>query len=235
VERAEIPQGVQLSPARWARAALLSALALTVLLCTAPVAGATTHHRRHHVHAKKLRHRRRAHPTSHTFPAPAPAQCANADTPATSASVDAMRAAAVCLINQQRNKRGLPSLTPSSQLNSSAQSWNNVMVATGNFSHGPGTAFADRISAAGYDWQTAGENIATGYRTPRAVVSAWMASTDHCRNILDPSFRNVGTGETPATVGSFASDPATWTQDFGLLMSQSPLSGNHGPQNGCPH
>ena len=62
-----------------------------------------------------------------------------------------------------------------------------------------------------------------------------MASTDHCHNILDPSFRNVGTGETPSPVGGWASGPATWTQDFGLLMSQSAPSGNHGPQNGCPY
>jgi uncharacterized protein YkwD len=146
-----------------------------------------------------------------------------------------MRAAVVCLINQQRRDNGLPSLTVSPSLNHSAQGWTGVMVATGNFTHGPGTAFASRISAAGYDWQSAGENIATGYSTPRQVVAAWMASTDHCRNILDPSFRNVGTGEIPAAVGGFGSGPATWTQDFGLLMSQSPLSGNDGPQSGCPY
>ncbi len=172
---------------------------------------------------------------THHSAASAPAHCANANTAATSASVDAMRAAVVCLINQQRNQRGLPSLTVSSQLNSSAQAWNSVMVATGNFTHGPGNAFADRISAAGYDWQDAGENIATGYPTPSAVVRAWMASPDHCRNILDPRFRNVGTGETPAAVGSVASAPATWTQDFGLLMTRSPLSSNTRPQNGCPY
>ena len=107
------------------------------------------------------------------------------------------------------------------------------MVATGEFTHG--TNFAGRISAVGYDWQTAGENIATGYDTPRSVVKAWMASTDHCHNILDPSFRDVGTGVNPAPVGNYASDPSTWTQDFGLLMTDSPLSGNQGPMNGCPY
>ena len=62
-----------------------------------------------------------------------------------------------------------------------------------------------------------------------------MASTDHCHNILAPSFRNVGTGVSPRSVGVFSSGPSTWTQDFGLLQGQSPLSGNHGPQNGCPY
>ena len=151
----------------------------------------------------------------------------------TAASVDAMRAAVVCLVNQQRNARGLPSLTASPQLDSSAQAWTNVMVATGNFTHGPGTAFAGRISAAGYNWQFAGENIAAGYGTPSAAVGAWMASPDHCRNILDPSFRNVGTGESTGAVGD--NGTGTWTQDFGLLASQPPLSHNAAPQNGCPY
>jgi uncharacterized protein YkwD len=161
------------------------------------------------------------------------AQCAGANISATSASVDAMRAAVVCLINQQRNRRGLPSLSVSSQLNSSAQRWNSVMVSTDIFTHG--TNFAGRISAVGYNWQYAGENIATGYPTPAAVVSAWMASPDHCRNILDPHFRNVGTGESPAGIASEQSGSATWTQDFGLLMSQSAPSGNTAPQNACPY
>jgi uncharacterized protein YkwD len=144
-----------------------------------------------------------------------------------------MAAAVDCLINKERVARGLPALTDSSQLDHSAQSWNNAMVSSDNFSHGGD--FAGRISSAGYNWQTAGENIATGYLTPAQVVAAWMASPDHCHNILDPSFRNVGTGETPSPIGGWASGPATWTQDFGLLMSQSPLSGNHGPQDRCPY
>ena len=144
-----------------------------------------------------------------------------------------MRAAVVCLINQQRNAHGLPSLKVSPRLNRSAQSWNQAMVASGDFTHG--SNFAGRISAVGYDWQMAGENIATGFATPQSVVAAWMASPDHCRNILDPSFRDIGTGVSPAAVGSWASQPSTWTNDFGLLMSQNPPSGNTGPQNGCPY
>ena len=195
---------------------------------TAPAAGATTHSKRH----ARVHHRSPKRRVTHHAPA-APAPCVNANIPATSASVDAMRAAVVCLVNQQRSKHGLPGLTASAQLNSSAQAWNNAMVAANIFTHG--TNFAGRIGATGYNWQYAGENIATGYPTPSAVVTAWMASPDHCRNILDPHFRNVGTGESPAGIASEQSGASTWTQDFGLLMSQSPLSGSTGPQNGCPY
>ena len=199
----------------------------------APAAGAAAHsnrHRRHHHRRHHLRHHVKAVRQTR---ARVLQSCANASTPVSSASADAIRAAVVCLINQQRNAHGLPGLRVSPRLNRSAQSWNQTMVATGAFTHGAN--FAGRISAVGYDWQTAGENIATGFPTPQAVVSAWMASPDHCRNILDPAFRDVGTGVTDAAVGRWATQPATFTQDFGLLMSQNAPSGNTGPQNGCPY
>ena len=159
--------------------------------------------------------------------------CAYANLSASSAPLSEMRAAVVCLINDQRAIQGLPPLQVSAELNNSAQNWNQWMVSTGNFTHG--TDFAARISAVGYDWQTAGENIATGFATPQQVVNAWMASPDHCRNILDPSFRNIGTGVTSAAVGTWATQPSTWTNDFGLEMTQNPPSGNTAAQNGCPY
>lgn len=106
------------------------------------------------------------------------------------------------------------------------------MVHRDEFSH---ANFTGRISAVHYDWQAVGENIATGYPTPRQAVAGWMASPDHCRNILDPAFRDVGTGEVPAAVRGWAAGPATWTQEFGLTMNQSAPSRNHGPQAGCPY
>jgi uncharacterized protein YkwD len=211
---------------------MVCAIAVALVATVVPTAGATAH-RRHHARRHHRHHRR--HHTSDTavLARATTGGCAFADIAATSAPVDEMRAAVVCLINQQRNLHGLPGLEVSAKLNQSAQNWNQWMVSTGNFTHG--SNFAGRISAVGYNWQTAGENIATGFATPREVVAAWMASPDHCRNILDPSFRNIGTGVSPAAVGGFASQPSTWTNDFGLLMSQNPPSGNTGPQNGCPY
>jgi uncharacterized protein YkwD len=202
------------------------------LVTVAPSAGAAAHAKRHGHHKHRHRHKHGVAPANQAHDRLALA-CPSADTAASSASTDDMRAAVVCLINQQRNAHGLPSLKVSQRLNRSAQAWNQAMVLSGNFTHGAN--FAGRISAVGYDWQSAGENIATGFPTPRSVVNAWMASPDHCRNILDPSYRDIGTGETPSTVGSWANQPATWTQDFGLLMSQNAPSRNSGPQNGCPY
>jgi uncharacterized protein YkwD len=159
--------------------------------------------------------------------------CKNANTPATKASRAAMRDAVVCLINQQRVNRHLPALRARRSLDRSAQKWTDQMVASGQFTHG--VDFAARITAAGFIWSAAGENIATGFETPRDVVSAWMGSTDHCRNILDPTYADIGTGVNAHAVGNFASGPSTWTQDFGLWMGQGAPSGNQGPANGCPY
>ena len=89
------------------------------------------------------------------------------------------------------------------------------------------------LSAVGYNWSAAGENIATGFSTPWAVIKGWMGSTDHCRNILDPQFADLGVGVNSHRLGPYG--PSTWTQDFGLWMGHRAPSGNRGPQNGCPY
>ena len=55
----------------------------------------------------------------------------------------------------------------------------------------------------------AGENIAFGFETPRALVSAWMHSPGHRANILNRDFRRIGVS------GWRASNGVTYaTQDF---------------------
>jgi uncharacterized protein YkwD len=159
--------------------------------------------------------------------------CVGADTPATLASAQALRNAVLCLINKQRAARHLPQLRESGLLDRSAQSWSNAMVGGNFFSHG--ADFAARISAVGFDWSQAGENIATGFLTPRDVVAGWMASKGHCQNILGPAYSYVGTGVNRRPVRGWASAPATWTQDFALPMGRSVPSNNWGPASGCPY
>jgi uncharacterized protein YkwD len=56
---------------------------------------------------------------------------------------------------------------------------------------------------------TVGENIAYGYETPRALVSAWMHSAGHRANILSPHFHRIG------VAGWRSADGVTYaTQDF---------------------
>jgi uncharacterized protein YkwD len=168
--------------------------------------------------------------------APAAAQargCRNANTPISAASRPELQTAVACLVNLQRTERRLPRMRVSRRLNRSAQGWTNVMVSHGSFSHG--ADFAARITAVGFNWSTVGENIATGFATPAAVVSGWMSSTGHCQNILSPAFADMGTGVSHRSINGFSSGAGTWTQDFGLPMSAPRPSGNYGPASGCPY
>jgi uncharacterized protein YkwD len=234
--------------------AILILLVLAVPVATAPASGtaatprrhrhgrhhrhhARRHHaRHHHVHRHRARHHRaknhRASARSASSAAPVP-PCANANTPATAASLSEMRIAVECLVNAARLAKGLPALEDNAKLTVAAQSWTDWMVANNQFTHG--SDLGGRISAAGYDWQEVGENIATGLGTPRAVVKAWLASPEHCQNIMDPAYVSFGTGVRTTAVRGFSADPSTWTQDFGLTMSQSAPSTDQRPMHACPY
>ena len=55
-----------------------------------------------------------------------------------------------------------------------------------------------------------GENIAAGQPTPESVVAGWLRSEGHCRNIMNPGFRELGLGFAQGgTYGTY------WVQDFG--------------------
>jgi uncharacterized protein YkwD len=48
------------------------------------------------------------------------------------------------------------------------------------------------LSGSGYNWRAYGENVGEGYSTPEEVVTGWLKSPDHCRNIMDPVFKEAG-------------------------------------------
>ena len=165
-------------------------------------------------------------------PAAAHVRCADASIAAERLSDPAVRTALVCLINGYRTAHGLPPLRVSSRLDRAAQGWTDTMVSKDEFGSGD---LGARVRAAGVNYSTAGENIATGFRTPRQVLTAWLASTYHCRNILSPAYNEVGTGVSPRPVRRYATRAATWTEDFALPAGMRPPSGNAGPADGCPY
>lgn len=74
-----------------------------------------------------------------------------------------------------------------------------------------GRVLRDRVTAVGYSLTgiksyTIGENIAQGQRSIKEVSDAWQKSEGHCKNLMNPAFREVGV----ATVGNYY-----WVQDFG--------------------
>jgi len=57
-----------------------------------------------------------------------------------------------------------------------------------------------------------GENIAAGYGSPEEVVTAWMDSSGHRANILNPSYSRVGAGYAYCSGTKYGS---YWTLQFG--------------------
>ena len=142
------------------------------------------------------------------------------------ANLAQVRAATLCLINDERTSHGLAPLTPSRPLGDAAQRYSRSMVRQRFFSHvSPGgSTLTSRVRQqttylrGARSWAL-GENIAWGsgsLGTPARTVAAWLASPSHRANILKPEFRHIGMG-----VASGAPRPtsglsaATYTTDFG--------------------
>jgi uncharacterized protein YkwD len=243
---------------RWSRH-VAAALAVVVLLTAAAPASAgvtvgssggavvakaakskahPTRKRRH----KKRRHRptrtspqgQAAAPTASAgLPAPnAPAAlttCADATLVPTPVNLDRVRAATLCLINQERAKVGQGALTEQPQLEGAATGHVADMLARNFYDHvtPDGRTTLTRVTATGYlagaGSYVIGENLAyaTGDDSPGRIVAAWMASPDHRENILTPEFRDSGIA-VAAAVPAFASDGlpgALYAQDFGVRAS----------------
>ena len=156
-------------------------------------------------------------------PGAAGAACADADLVPTSENLDRIAAATFCLHNEERAEAGLEPLGWSDKLAASATAHSKDMVAERFFSHENllGLNPFERIRAAGYDYTSAGENIAWAAGpdrpTPRSIMESWMDSPGHRENILRPEFRHVGLGIVPEApqLLSFSTSAATYTANFG--------------------
>ena len=115
------------------------------------------------------------------------------------------------LVNAERTKRGISALTLDSNLSSVATKKSQDMVNKNYFENTSptyGSPF-DMMKQFGISYRTAGENIAKGQKTPQEVVTAWMNSEGHRKNILNPNFTNLGVGIAKDSKGT-----TYWTQMF---------------------
>ncbi|MGW6689976.1 CAP domain-containing protein [Streptomyces sp. NPDC054961] len=145
-------------------------------------------------------------------PAEPPAEPAASTAPAApeaSQAPSGAQAEVLALVNTERAAAGCPALTVNAKLTKAAQDHSADMAAHSNMSHtgSDGSDPGQRITRAGYQWRTYGENVAYGYSTPAKVMEGWMNSPGHKRNILDCSYKEIGIG--------LAQPGQYWTQDFG--------------------
>ena len=100
------------------------------------------------------------------------------------------------LTNQSRGDFQLAALSENPVLDKAAQAKADDMLAKGYFSHTSpdGRSPWDFIVAAGYNYITAGENLAVNFTEAENVETAWMNSPGHRANILNHNFQEIGIG-----------------------------------------
>lgn len=115
------------------------------------------------------------------------------------------------LVNQERQKAGVPALTLSQKLTDIANTKAQDMADKNYFSHQSptyGSPF-DMLKHFGVSYSYAGENIAAGQKSAQEVMQSWMNSSGHRANILNKNYTQLGVGYTEG--GQYGTE---WVQLF---------------------
>lgn len=98
------------------------------------------------------------------------------------------------LVNAERAKEGLAPLTIDLKVQAAAMV--RAKECEQRFSHTRpnGSSFATALKEQGVSYRSSGENIAWGQRSPEEVMKAWMNSSGHRTNIMNPNFTTIGVG-----------------------------------------
>jgi uncharacterized protein YkwD len=102
----------------------------------------------------------------------------------------------ISLTNESRKEFGIGELKQNFMLDKAAQSKAYDMLKGGYFSHNTpqGKTPWTFIEAEGYNYLTAGENLAINFSEAEDVETAWMNSPGHKANILNKGFEEIGIG-----------------------------------------
>lgn len=114
-------------------------------------------------------------------------------------------------VNTERNIQKLAPLEKDNTLNSLAQKKAEIMAEEENLSHTAGgqKSFSEIFKENGIEYLAVGENIARNWKTTDEVMSAWMNSSGHRKNILNPKFTHIGVGKAVSKTGDIY-----WVQLF---------------------
>lgn len=125
-------------------------------------------------------------------------------------------------VNNERISHGLAPLRVSPELQNAAISKTTDMMIRNYFDH---YAFGQTpwmfMLKSGYNYATAGENLAKGFSTSEGVVTAWMNSPTHRANILNPDYQDIGVG---VVKGSFSENGQTKETILTTEMAAKPKS-----------
>ena len=124
------------------------------------------------------------------------------------------------LTNLSRESYKIPALRENVLLAHAAQAKADDMLAKGYFSHNTpdGKTPWDFIVATGYNYISAGENLAVNFTEAESVEDAWMNSPGHKANIINKNFSEIGIG---ISSGQYQGHQAIFVvQMFGNLAEQ---------------
>ncbi len=104
------------------------------------------------------------------------------------------KAEVIRLINLERQKSGVADLKTLDTLGDMADTRAKEASVLFRHTRPDGTRCFTIFAENALKYRAAGENLAYGFKTPEALVRAWMNSEGHRRNNLDPDFRFSGVG-----------------------------------------
>lgn len=127
------------------------------------------------------------------------------------------------LTNQKRTQNGFGALVSNPILARAAGAKAQDMFANNYWAHNSpsGKTPWSFITAAGYRYVFAGENLARDFSDAGAVVDAWMASPSHRSNLLDKNFKEIGVAAANGRLGG--REGTLVVQMFGTRVS--PVAG----------
>ena len=114
------------------------------------------------------------------------------------------------LVNEERAKEKLPALKGSAALNAAANIRAQELETSDSPTRPDGRNGCSVLTDKGIVYEAAGENIASGVRTPKEVVEKWMQDAGHRAQILSPDYTHMGLGYYVSSKG----DKYYWSQIF---------------------
>lgn len=132
------------------------------------------------------------------------------------------------LTNSARQSFGLQSLQENQTLNEAAYLKAKDMIEKSYFAHysPKGIAPWHWLDEIGYNYLSAGENLAIGFLESEQVHQAWMNSSLHKENILNPNYREIGIA---VLKGSWQGNETTFVVQFFGTPKKLVLAGETEP------
>jgi len=100
------------------------------------------------------------------------------------------------LVNEARTSRGLSALQLDEDLCAAAEVRAEEVLRRFSHTRPDGTSCFTVLRDFGIGYRVCGENIAKGFKDAQSVVNAWMNSSGHRANILNPNYTHMGVGKS---------------------------------------